>query len=48
MQIFSKMIEEANANPDMNPLDSNYSKLNYEVSVLEKDSPQYASIMKYV
>jgi hypothetical protein len=42
------MIDDSQDNPDLNELDANYIKLSYNIAPLEKDTPTYATITRYV
>jgi len=48
IQVFTKLLDEGSLDSDMNELDSNYAKLNMKISPIDKNSPTYQLLLKYV
>ena len=48
IQIFTKILEQGPIDSDMNQVDSNYLKLNTEVTPVDKKSDTYQMLIEYV
>jgi poly [ADP-ribose] polymerase len=47
IQVFTRLLDEGGL-ADTNELDSNYAKLNMKISPLDKNTPTYQLLLKYV